>query len=125
VSDFPRVHRPCDECPWRRDAPAGRFAACRYDALRETAGAPGREAGLQAPIFACHKTADGQDRACASWLAVVGVDHLGVRLAVATGLLSPDALLPKVGWPDLYGSYEELARANGAHVGGDGGTPNA
>jgi hypothetical protein len=113
TDDLPRVHRPCDECPWRLDAVPGRFPACRYDALTATAGAPGAEAGLDAPMFACHKSPEGGERACASWLAVVGAEHLGVRLAVALGRLDPDALRPGPGWPALYSSYAELHAANG------------
>ena len=109
MADFPRVHRPCDECPWRVDAEPGRFPACRYEALRETT-----EQRLGAPLFACHKTPDGKERTCASWLAVVGHRHLGVRLAVAAGRLTEAALEPGEGWPELFGSYEELAEANGA-----------
>jgi hypothetical protein len=36
-------------------------------------------------LFACHKTGLGQ--ACAAGLVVAGYYHLGVRLAVITGLL--------------------------------------
>lgn len=109
MNAFPRVHRPCDECPWRVDAPVGRFPACRYDALRATT-----EQSFTAPIFACHKTPEGGERTCASWLAVVGHRHIAVRVAVASGRLDPTALEPGDGWPELYGSYEELAEANGA-----------
>ena len=109
-----RVHRPCSECPWRRDSPVGQFPACRYEALRDTSGGPGVEAPLGSPLFACHKTPDGQERACAGWLAVAGVDHLGVRLAVVMGRLPGEALVPGEGWPDLYDSFEEMAAANAA-----------
>lgn len=114
MTDLPRVKRPCDECPWRRDAPPGRFPACRYEALSATAGGPGREAPFGAPMFACHKSPDGRERACASWLAVVGADHLGVRLALALGRMPPEALSPGEDWPPLYSTYEELAEANRA-----------
>ncbi len=113
VRPLPRVHRPCLECPWKRTSPPGQFDACRYEALTDTAGTPGAEAPLDAPIFACHKTQEGGDRACAGWLAVVGRDHLGVRFMVATGRLDPAALEPGPDWPPLYESYAELAVANG------------
>jgi hypothetical protein len=109
MADFPRVRRPCDECPWRADAEPGRFPACRYDELRATT-----EQRFGAPLFACHKTPDGHDRTCAGWLATVGHRHIGVRMAVATGRLDPAALEPGSDWPELYESYEELAEANGA-----------
>jgi hypothetical protein len=109
LPEFPRVRRPCDECPWRVDSEPGKFPACRYEALQDTAGEPGQEAGLDAPMFACHKTPDGQERACASWLAVVGQDHLAVRLAVLMDRLDPAALVPGEGWPELFTSYAEMA----------------
>jgi hypothetical protein len=111
---LPHAKKPCAECPWRLDAQPGQFPACRYDALRATAGRPGAEAPLGAPIFACHKTVEGREIACAGWLAVVGRDHLGVRLAVATGRLDPAAVAPADDWPQLYPTYEDMARANGA-----------
>ncbi|TKG60378.1 hypothetical protein FCN18_35595 [Prauserella endophytica] len=60
-------------------------------------------------MFACHKTADGQEQACAGWLAVAGVHHLGVRLAVAIGRLAPETLNPTPGWPPLFGSFQQMA----------------
>jgi hypothetical protein len=113
LDPFPRVNRPCDECPWRRDVAPGQFPACRYDALRVTAGRPGAEAPLHAPMFACHKTPDGKPRACASWLAVVGGEHLAVRLAVVMGRLPHAALARRPDWPQLYATYAEMAVANG------------
>lgn len=112
MDELPHCVRPCSNCPWRRDSPAGEFPVERYAALRETAGLPGSEAGLDAPLFACHKSEPGRDRACAGWLAVIGVDHLGVRLAVALGRLPVSALRPAEGWPELFGSYEEMAERN-------------
>ncbi|OWL95614.1 hypothetical protein B7435_30205 [Mycolicibacterium peregrinum] len=104
--------RPCANCPWRTDSPAGEFSAERYEALRATAGSPGREAGLDAPIFACHKSEPGRDRACAGWLAVAGVDHLGIRLAVALGRLPSTVFQPGGDWPELFSSYDEMAERN-------------
>jgi Family of unknown function (DUF6283) len=103
---------PCANCLWRRDSPPGGFAPGRYEALRATAGRPGAEAGLGAPIFACHKSTEGRDRACAGWLAVVGIEHLGVRLAVAMGRLPAEVLQAAESWPELFGSYDELAERN-------------
>lgn len=108
------VHRPCDQCPWRRDTPPGQFPAHRYQALRATSGQPGREAGLNAPMFACHKTPDGKERACAGWLVVAGLDHLGVRLAIAQQRLAVADVTPADDWPALYDTYEQMAQAMAA-----------
>lgn len=110
---MPHRRHPCVECPFRRDAEPGQFEACRYDALRDTVGDRGREQPLDAPIFACHKTAEGRDQACAGWLAVCGYDHLGVRFAVVSGRLPASALLPKEDWPELFATYDEMAAAQG------------
>ena len=114
--NLPHCVRPCANCPWRKDSPAGEFPPERYEALRTTAGQPGDEAGFGAPIFACHKTEAGRDRACAGWLAVAGVEHLGIRLAVVLGRLPASALRPAGDWPELFASYDEMAERNGARA---------
>lgn len=111
---IPHMKRPCAECPWRVDSPPDQFESCRFDALRATSGSAGSEAHFGAPLFACHKTQEGRDAACAGWLAVAGYDNLGVRFAVVTGRLPAESLRLGDGWPELYGSYEEMAEAKGA-----------
>lgn len=110
---MPYRRRPCAECPWRRDTPAGQFPACRYEALASTTGSRGREAPIGAPMFACHKSPEGAEEACAGWLATVGYEHLGARFAVITGRLPAEALAPVGDWPPLFGSYEEMAETQG------------
>lgn len=95
----------CNECPWRTDVPVGRFSASRYQALESTC----RPGGLPA-IFACHKSPEGQERACAGFLIVHGWDNNRCRLAALSGAWKPGsntALAP------LYASFDDLARANG------------
>ncbi len=58
-------------------------------------------------------TPEGEERACAGWLAVVGREHLGVRLAVITGRLPAEALDPGPGWPELFSDYRQMATAQG------------
>jgi hypothetical protein len=110
---LPHRRFPCAECPFRRDTQPGQFPACRYDALRETVGQRGAEVGLDAPLFACHKSPEGREEACVGWLAVCGVEHLGVRLAVITGRLEPGDLRPRAGWPPLFATYDEMAAVQG------------
>ena len=65
-------------------------------------------------MFACHKSAEGKEIACAGWLAIEGHDHLGVRLAVVSGRIPGEALEPKPAWPGLFGGYDEMVQAQGS-----------
>jgi hypothetical protein len=112
MTEVPHRRRPCAECPWRRDTLAGQFPACRYDLLRTTSEQqPGNEPGPTAPLFACHKSPEGREEACAGWLAAVGHRHLGVRLAIIQQRLPAHVIEPDDGWPDLFGTYAEMAAA--------------
>jgi hypothetical protein len=78
---------------------------------------------VDGPMFACHHTADGAPVACAGWLAVCGGDHLGVRMAMADGRLTAEALRPAAGGPALFASYDAMA-AQQADGGYDPGRAN-
>ncbi|KQW13723.1 hypothetical protein ASD08_30910 [Streptomyces sp. Root369] len=65
-------------------------------------------------MFACHKTREGREKACAGWLASVGREHVGVRVAVAQGRLPASALTPGAGWPRLFTSFTEMAARQAA-----------
>lgn len=105
-----RVKRPCDECPFRADAQAGRFTPERWGVLVE-AGADERGMGPEfgAPLFACHKTPEGGERACAGWLAAEGANHPRVRLDVMMGAMPMEACSPGADWPDLFATVREAA----------------
>lgn len=114
VSELAPASRPCAECPWRRDVEPGQFPPGRYAALRGTTVGPGgHEARLDAALFACHKSRDGEEFACAGWLAAVGHRSLRVRLLAARGEIPAEALRPGEGWPPLFGDYDEMAEAQG------------
>lgn len=106
-----RVKRPCDECPWRTDAEPGRFAPERWRALSRTCVDPRTKASpmFGDPLFACHKTPEEGERACAGWLATEGADHPTIRLALAMRDLSPEALSPGEDWPDLHPDFTATA----------------
>jgi len=101
-----RVKRPCDECPWRKDAEPGRFDEERWDALTcSSADDRGFGPSFDGVLFACHKTPEGGERACAGWLAMEGAQHPVVRLAVLTGSIPISALTPGSDWPDLHPDF--------------------
>lgn len=105
--------RPCKECPWSKETPPGQFPLSRYEEIAHTTGAPGAEAPLGSPMFACHMTIEGREAPCAGWLAAVGYESLTVRVLLAKGELPPDVMEPGPDWPELFSSYTEMAEAQG------------
>lgn len=76
--------RPCESCPYRRDAPSGMWDAREYEKLpaydRDTAFQP-------AELFLCHQNGAADDRArlCAGWVGCHGYELLALRLAGIRG----------------------------------------
>lgn len=104
---------PCQECPWVRSTPPGKFPASRYAELRGTTGTPGNEAPIGSALFACHLTQEGKELPCAGWLAAVGYYSLPVRILAAEGEIPGTSLRPADDWPDLFDSYAEMEAAQG------------
>ena len=100
----PRLHaakKPCGDCPWRTDVPVGKFPPERYVALAPTAY------DMAFKVFACHQSEEGNEIACAGFLA--RSDHnLTVRMN-ATDLLRNTS----DGGHELFANFRELAVANG------------
>jgi Family of unknown function (DUF6283) len=112
-SDQPLEYRdrPCRRCPWRTDTDLGDFSDDDFEKLRRANGTVGAEAPLGAPQTGCHLDQPGTAHAyrlCAGWLAVVGRDHLTIRLSVAIGALPAEVLDPKPGWPELVADLDEI-----------------
>lgn len=61
-------------------------------------------------MFACHKTEEGREKACAGFLLVEGHNNFSVRYAVIRGAIDMDEI--KATGP-LYDSFAAMARANG------------
>lgn len=99
--------RPCGSCPYRRDCPSGVWAADEYEKLPPYDGPTGEQPPA---VFLCHQQ-DG--RLCAGWTAVHDMDeNLGLRLAVALGLLSPKDAHAVCGYATdvlLFGSGTDAA----------------
>ncbi|OLL70439.1 hypothetical protein Ae168Ps1_6186 [Pseudonocardia sp. Ae168_Ps1] len=103
-----RANGPCSDCPWRTDSDPTQFGTARWDQMLATAGAPGTEAPIGAPLFACHQSSEGREQACAGWLAAVGYHHLGVRVAAAQGRIPVETLNPESYDVYLYRSWDAL-----------------
>ncbi|KAB2852044.1 MAG: hypothetical protein F9K41_15395 [Sphingopyxis terrae] len=97
------VRRTCSECPWLRATPIGRFPVERFVELATTA-----DQGFNG-VFACHKSPDGAEQACAGYLIVAGMNNWSVRLAAIRGRL--DMAEISASGP-LYDSFAEMLTAN-------------
>lgn len=107
-----KLDRPCASCPWRTGATADDIP--NFDiALAESLSATcpdkrGMGPDFGASIFACHQSKQGEEFACAGWLAMVGHCHPRVRLAVKMKELDASALEPGDDWPELHDNYQQV-----------------
>ena len=95
---------PCSTCPWRVDA-VGEFPA---DAFRHSASTAHDMAGNE---FACHQSGKDKPATCAGFLLRGAHHNLATRLKVMSGKIDLDAVTD--GGAELFGSYREMAEANG------------
>lgn len=104
--------RPCRACPWvegRAAADIAHFDPERAECLSATSpDAEGTGPEIGAPMFACHESREGEEFACAGWLATQGSAHPGVRLAVMSQRLDPASLAPKPDWPALHPTFAAM-----------------
>jgi hypothetical protein len=104
--------KPCASRPSRRAASAEDIPHFSLDLAEKLADTcpdhPGMGPDLGAGMFACHQSREGEEFACAGWLAKVGHRHPAVRLAVISGRLDAAALEPGADWPELRASYQEV-----------------
>jgi hypothetical protein len=79
--------RACGSCPYRRDVPAGLWAAEEYAKLPRYDAETGRQ---PLGVFRCHQ---GDGRVCAGWAGCHDTENLlALRIAAARGVLSPQVL---------------------------------
>lgn len=106
--------RPCPGCPWRCDKSAADIPGFSLEKARGLAAtspdARGFGPSFGAPLFACHQSKEGEELACAGWLATVGACHPNVRLAVISGRLDGVALRPAPDWPALHDDCGDVLR---------------
>jgi len=109
VSDLNFRRRPCEQCPWRKDAPLGAFPTSAYRHSANTAY------DMAEHTFACHMSGRDRPATCAGFL-MRGADHnLSIRLAISLGRYAP-GMLAQSNIPELYESYRAMAEANGVAV---------
>jgi hypothetical protein len=104
--------KPCNNCPWRKDAPQGYWHPDHFTDIHQQCRGDGYH------VMLCHKSKpnEGQGRGqripCAGWIAVEGFDAVGVRMLSAMGML------PYVNTKgiEMFDSMEAMLRANGVDV---------
>lgn len=104
--------KPCASCPWVRANTAADIPSFSLELAESLAECCPNENGMgpdfDAKLFACHKSAEGAEFACAGWLASVGRAHPMVRLAVMMNELDVEALAPGKDWPDMHETYPDV-----------------
>lgn len=99
--------RPCSTCPWRVDA-VGEFPA---EAFRHSANTAYDMAGHE---FGCHQSGTDKPATCAGFLLRGARHNLGTRLKVMAGEVDLESVSD--GGVELFGSYREMAEANGVEA---------
>lgn len=99
--------KPCDNCPWRKDAPPGYWDPDHFKSIWNNC----QDDGLR--LMLCHKSRpdEGVEVPCAGYVVTVGYDSIGLRLAAMQGKVDPREYNAK-GIP-LYDSFEDMMRAQG------------
>ncbi|MEU9413712.1 DUF6283 family protein [Streptomyces sp. NPDC048281] len=86
----PPAPRPCESCPYRRDAPSGVWAHEEYEKLRRYDAAISEQ---PQKLFQCHQADAGSTagRICAGWAGCHSGHLLGLRVALLEGRIDQAA----------------------------------
>lgn len=108
-----KLRKPCENCPWRRDAEPEYWDP---DHFRDIWGSC-QDDGMA--MMLCHKStvlpeSERNDLACQGWARVMGFDSIGVRIAVLSGKLTTDEVDDVAA--DLYDTFAEMLEANGIEI---------
>ena len=104
------MKKPCDNCPWRRDAPVGYWDPEHFRDIWRNC----QDDGMS--LMLCHKSRLDEDIKvpCAGAILVLGFASIGIRIATMRGTIDPaeygaDGL-------ELYSTFAEMLEANGITV---------
>lgn len=104
------MRRPCDNCPWRVDAPREHWDPQHFLDIWRTCQDDG------ASIMLCHKAnalpdEKRSDLPCQGWARVMGTQAIGVRIALLRGKLLLEEVEDRTG-PRLFKTFLAMLRAN-------------
>lgn len=105
-----RIRRPCENCPWRLDAPRGYWHPQHFVDIWKNC----QDDGLH--VMLCHKSTalpeeDRRALPCQGWIRVLGFNAIGVRLLVIRGQATREEVEDAKG-PELFRSFAAMLRAN-------------
>lgn len=105
-----KLRRPCENCPWRVDAPRGHWDPQHFVDIWRSCQDDG------ANIMLCHKShalpkEDRKDIPCQGWIRVMGFDAIGVRILAMRGQITFEEVEDRDG-PKLFSSFTAMMRAN-------------
>jgi hypothetical protein len=105
-----KIRRPCENCPWRVDAPRGYWDPQHFDEIWRNC----QDDGLN--VMLCHKSnalpeKDRGDIPCQGWIRVMGFNAIGVRLLVMRGQATFEEVEDRDG-PKLFSTFTAMMRAN-------------
>ena len=98
--------KPCDNCPWRKDAPPGHWDPAHFRDIWRNCQDDGHA------LMLCHKSkpAEKIEIPCAGAVVVLGFKSIGIRIAALRGKLDVDAYASDV---PLFPTFLAMLRANG------------
>lgn len=100
-----KLRKPCENCPWRRDAPPKYWHPDHFRSIWQNC----QDDGLR--VMQCHRSATTTAMlVCQGWARVLGTDAIGVRIALLQGDLTIEETNDVDGF-DLF-TFEEMMVAN-------------
>lgn len=104
MSNLTAKQGPCNDCPWRKDAPAKYWHPDHFKDIAESC----RNDGMATML--CHKSNQCNTKmVCAGWVASQGTESIGVRILMMKGVVDPEK--DYSGGHDLY-TFDEMLHAN-------------
>jgi hypothetical protein len=100
-----KIRRPCENCPWRVDAPRGYWDPSHFEEIWKNC----QDDGMNQ--MACHKSTAERPLPCQGWVRVMGFRAIGVRLLVMRDHVSEAEVADRDG-PALFPSFAAMLRAN-------------
>lgn len=110
MSTIAKIRRPCENCPWRVDAPREHWDPTHFVEIWRSCQDDGTH------IMLCHKsnTLPKEDRKtlpCQGWIRVMGFTAIGVRILALQDKITIEEVEDKAG-PKLFSSFAAMLRAN-------------